>query len=177
MRISMPTLCLISIVNAAHTLHFGPVMVALWAALKIWQSIMSAQCAASLFTAVYCTFYTVFFFFFFCLLCFEKVWNALMWSPSVMEQPNACKCGAHSIIAKLLTTLTKANLVSTLETYLEIAQYFWCSRITEQHRWDWMRQLAEIRLANEWHARLKVNSHLRRAKAPNSQFTHTGPTS
>lgn len=43
MRISMPTLCLISIVNAAHTLHFGPVMVALWAALRIWQSIMSAQ--------------------------------------------------------------------------------------------------------------------------------------
>lgn len=43
MRISMPTLCLISIVNAAHTLHFGPVMVVLWAALRVWQSIMSAQ--------------------------------------------------------------------------------------------------------------------------------------
>lgn len=53
MRIPMPTLCLISIVNAAHTLHFGPVMVALWAALRIWQSIMSAQCPASLFTAAF----------------------------------------------------------------------------------------------------------------------------
>lgn len=47
MRLSMSTLCLISIVNAAHTLHFGPVMAALWAALKIWQSIMSAQSAPS----------------------------------------------------------------------------------------------------------------------------------
>lgn len=35
MRISVSTLCLISIVNAAHTLHFGPVMAALWPALQI----------------------------------------------------------------------------------------------------------------------------------------------
>lgn len=57
MRFSMPTLRLISIVNAAHTLHFGPVMVALWAALKMWQSIMFAQCAASLFTAASCNWF------------------------------------------------------------------------------------------------------------------------
>lgn len=45
----MSTLCLISIVNAAHTLHFGAVMAALWAVFLILQSIMLAQPDSSAF--------------------------------------------------------------------------------------------------------------------------------
>ena len=94
MRISMPTLCLISIVNAAHTLHFGPVMVALWAALRIWQSIMSA----SPLTAVSCSLYSMWTVSVF-VLARAALWKFEI-NASAVSDETTCKRGSLSIIAK-----------------------------------------------------------------------------
>jgi len=98
-------------------------------------------------------------------LRFEKVWYAL---------DKTSKCCAYIYWDQYLLSSNDNRSWRTRKTIINRSVFF---GIIEQRWRGWTQQLAGTRWAVEWHAGSEVNSHVRRATAPNSQFTHTGPTS